>query len=89
VVTAEIAIKHAIGRLKLPATPAELITALLREHGFEPLALEHAHSLELGRLPLHHRDPFDRMLVAQCRIERLHLVSCDRSMGLYDVDILW
>lgn len=56
--------------------------------GFRELPVTHSHAIAAGRLPPHHRDPFDRMLVAQAIIEKLTLVSRDPSIALYDVDVL-
>ena len=56
--------------------------------GFHELPVTHAHGIAAGRLPPHHRDPFDRMLVAQATIEGLTLASRDASVALYDVEIL-
>jgi PIN domain nuclease of toxin-antitoxin system len=56
--------------------------------GFRELPVTHAHAIAAGRLPPHHRDPFDRMLVAQAVTEGLTLLSRDESIALYDVDIL-
>ena len=80
----EITIKQAIGKLGGPADLAERV----RDMGFRELPVTHAHAIAAGRLPPHHRDPFDRMLVAQATIEGLTLVSRDESIALYDVDIL-
>lgn len=83
----EIAIKQGLGRLDLPRNLEESIIA----SGFTPLALSAGHCLEYGRLPLHveHRDPFDRMLVVQARMEQAALVSCDEKMDLYGVERVW
>lgn len=80
----EIAIKHAAGKLKLDGTPAELVNALLDE-GVNPLPIAAAHALQLGRLPALHRDPFDRLLVAQAIVEGLTVVSADPRVLAYDV----
>jgi PIN domain nuclease of toxin-antitoxin system len=56
--------------------------------GFTPLPFEAAHASELGRLPWHHRDPFDRMLIAQARVESLTLATNDRRFAEYDVRLL-
>jgi PIN domain nuclease of toxin-antitoxin system len=80
----EITIKQAIGKLPAPANLAEQV----RDMGFRALPVTHAHGIAAGRLPLHHRDPFDRMLVAQASTEGLTLASRDESIALYDVDIL-
>ena len=80
----EITIKQAAGKLAGPADLAERV----RDMGFRKLPVTHAHAIAAGRLPPHHRDPFDRMLVAQATMEGLKLVSRDKSIALYDVDIL-
>jgi PIN domain nuclease of toxin-antitoxin system len=80
----EITIKQATGKLAGPADLAERV----RDMGFRELPVTHTHAIAAGRLPPHHRDPFDRMLVAQAATEGLTLVSRDESIALYDVDIL-
>ncbi|GIG86015.1 type II toxin-antitoxin system VapC family toxin [Plantactinospora endophytica] len=80
----EITIKQAAGKLAGPADLAERV----RDMGFRELAVTHTHAIAAGRLPSHHRDPFDRMLVAQASVEGLTLASRDASIALYDVDLL-
>ncbi len=80
----EIIIKQTAGKLAGPADLAERV----RDMGFRELPVAHDHAVAAGRLPLHHRDPFDRMLVAQAVTEGLTLVSRDVSIALYDVDVL-
>ena len=80
----EITIKQATGKLAGPADLAEQV----RDMGFRQLPVTYAHAIAAGRLPPHHRDPFDRMLVAQAATEALTLVSRDESIALYDIDIL-
>jgi PIN domain nuclease of toxin-antitoxin system len=80
----EITIKQVAGKLAGPADLAERV----RDMGFRELPVTHAHAIAAGRLPPHHRDPFDRMLVAQAATDGLTLVSRDTSIALYDVDIL-
>ena len=80
----EITIKQSAGKLAGPSDLAECV----RDMGFRELPVTHVHGIVAGRLPLHHRDPFDRMLVAQAVTEGLTLASRDASMALYDVDIL-
>jgi PIN domain nuclease of toxin-antitoxin system len=77
----EIGIRSAQGRLDLPPDFLELV----ERSGFTPLPITFEHALEAGRLPLHHRDPFDRMLVAQARVEGLTLASADEAIREYDV----
>lgn len=81
----EVAIKAALGRVKLPRPFSEGV----EESGFVelPIAFRHADAVEL--LPPHHADPFDRMLVAQARVERLVLVTHDRSFEAYGNPIIW
>jgi PIN domain nuclease of toxin-antitoxin system len=80
----EIAIKKAVGRLDAPNDLADA----LRANEFDTLAISVAHALEAGALPAHHSDPFDRMLIAQARIERLMLVTVDTRFSDYDVELL-
>jgi PIN domain nuclease of toxin-antitoxin system len=80
----EITIKQATRKL---AGPDDL-AARVRDMGFRELPVTYAHAIAAGRLPPHHRDPFDRMLVAQATVEGLTLVSRDESIARYDVDIL-
>jgi PIN domain nuclease of toxin-antitoxin system len=80
----EITIKQAAGKLAGPADLAERV----RDMGFRELAITHAHAVAAGRLPAHHRDPFDRMLVAQATVEGLTLVTRDPEIQRYEVDLL-
>lgn len=80
----EIEIRRATGSLDAPAE----IGAQAIEVGYDPLPITFDHAREAGRLPLHHRDPFDRMLVAQARVEGLTLVTADAALGAYDVPVL-
>ncbi|MBM0224361.1 type II toxin-antitoxin system VapC family toxin [Micromonospora sp. ATA51] len=80
----EITIKQTAGKLAGPADLAERV----RDMGLRELPVTHAHAIAAGRLPFHHRDPFDRMLVAQAVTEGLTLVTRDVSIALYDVDVL-
>ncbi len=80
----EIAIKQALGKLTGPADLPERV----RDMGFRNLPITGAHAMCAGRLPLHHRDPFDRMLVAQAAIEGLTLATRDPAILKYDVNTL-
>ena len=80
----EAAIKISLGRLELP----DRFATGVEESGFEPLPVTFTHAEAVERLPLLHRDPFDRLLVAQARVERLTLVSGDGKLEGYDVDLL-
>jgi PIN domain nuclease of toxin-antitoxin system len=80
----EIAIKTSLGRLRPLRSVAEAVV----DSGFEELPVRLRHADELRTLPLHHRDPFDRMMVAQARVEDLTIVSRDPAFRLYDVPVL-
>jgi PIN domain nuclease of toxin-antitoxin system len=80
----EITIKQTAGKLGGPPDLAERV----RDMGFRELPITHTHCIGAGRLPVHHRDPFDRMLVAQARVEGLTLVTRDSDIQKYDVDLL-
>ena len=84
----EIAIKFAAGRLSLPGKPADLITAWMAATDATPLSVEHRHALSIVSLPLHHRDPFDRMLIAQARVEGMPIMTCDPAFDAYDVKVI-
>ncbi len=71
-----------IGMGKLEADPHELVTGI-RESGFEPLPISPEHALALDGLPNHHKDPFDRILIAQAVSEPLHLVTVDGVLSNY------
>lgn len=75
----EIGIKKSLGKIELPDTFFTSVKAA----GFEILPIQLSHIQVLGELPFHHRDPFDRMLVAQAQHEQLWLVSCDAEINKY------
>jgi PIN domain nuclease of toxin-antitoxin system len=81
----EVAIKVALGRLDLPDTMEAGVLA----SGFEKLLITFSHAARAAALPPHHGDPFDRMLVAQAQAEGLTLVTRDRRLEPYAVEILW
>jgi PIN domain nuclease of toxin-antitoxin system len=87
--TWEIAIKWAVGRLPLPEPPQAFFLPRIASTGVTPLAITHAHALRVGELPDHHRDPFDRMLVAQAQIEGIPILTSDRQLWPYAVELLW
>ncbi len=80
----EAAIKSSVGKLELPKSFSEA----LGDCGFAELLIQFSHAERCAGLPLHHRDPFDRMLVAQSQAEDLLLVTHDRQLRSYDVEIL-
>nr|WP_211113429.1 type II toxin-antitoxin system VapC family toxin [Azospirillum endophyticum] len=81
----ELTIKVGLGKLTLPAG----FHRLLAENGLTILPIDVRHIDRLDRLPRHHGDPFDRMLIAQAQADGLTLVSADRTIRLYDVPVLW
>lgn len=84
----EIAIKIQLGRLDLPDDPKRYVPDRMRAIGAEPLPIEHNHALAVSELPPLHRDPFDRMLVAQARDLRLTIVTADVQIARYEVETL-
>ena len=85
----EIALKHHIGKLPEASRLVDDFDAMLAEQGFEPLAVSLRHALSAGRLPIAHRDPFDRLLIAQALTEDLTLVSNERVFDAAGVVRLW
>ncbi len=85
----EVAIKVHSGKLKLTVPYEDMFPGALSSNGFQALAPDFRHYQELLALPLHHRDPFDRLTIAQARVEELTLVSNDPHFGEYDVRVLW
>jgi PIN domain nuclease of toxin-antitoxin system len=84
----EIVIKHALGKLRLPEPPDRFIPSRLQAFRTGALSIEHQHVLRVGALPSHHRDPFDRLLVAQAQVERMPIVTADPIFKKYDVEII-
>jgi PIN domain nuclease of toxin-antitoxin system len=80
----EIAIKKGLGKLKAPDRLAEI----LPRAGFRPLSVTAAHAEAVASLPLHHADPFDRLLIAQARAEKFTLLTADAQFALYEVDAI-
>lgn len=80
----EVAVKQSIGKLNMPTDLPERI----RDSGFRHLHITAEHGIVAGRLPLIHRDPFDRMLIAQAQVEQLTLVTRDAEIAKYDVETL-
>ncbi len=85
----EIAIKSRLGRLKLPADLEDFIAEQLRINAIQVLPIQMSHALHVFTLPDHHRDPFDRMLVVQSRLERLPILTGDPQIAQYPVTTIW
>lgn len=85
----EIAIKLSINKLPLPKELDRDLLDVVTATGFTPLPVTLEHAYAIRHLPWHHRDPFDRLLIAQSRVERLTIVTDDRMIRRYSVDVLW
>lgn len=86
---AEIAVKVSIGKLRFEEPVDTFVRSRLEIDGIKPLPLYLHHALRVADLPLHHRDPFDRLLVAQAQMEGLPLMTADPKLAEYDVQIIW
>lgn len=85
----EVAIKHSTGKLTLPEPPPIYIPRRLLRDGFETLPVTMAHVLQTHPLPFHHRDPFDRLLIAQSIVENMPIISVDSVFAAYPVQTIW
>jgi PIN domain nuclease of toxin-antitoxin system len=85
----EIAIKARTGRLDLPEDVPAFVHDQVRRNRFTVLPIALRHALQVHALPDHHRDPFDRLLVAQAQVEALPLVSRDTLLAPYAVELRW
>jgi PIN domain nuclease of toxin-antitoxin system len=84
----EIAIKSQLGRLQLQGPPQEFVAEQLAQNRIHSLPILMAHALYVFSLPWHHRDPFDRLLVAQSQLENLPLLTFDEDIAGYDVQLI-
>jgi PIN domain nuclease of toxin-antitoxin system len=85
----EIAIKCSIGKLRLPESPDRYVPKRLASQGMQGMAVEHVHALRVASLPDLHRDPFDRLLVAQAQTENMALLTADPLVAAYEVEAIW
>ncbi len=85
----EIAVKHRLGRLPLPSKPESFVPAQRAAHGIDALALDEEAAVQVAKLPDIHRDPFDRMLIAQAIAGGLVLLTPDDAIREYPVRTLW
>lgn len=85
----ELTIKASLKKLNLPGPPATCIPAFTAKQGLRPLTVNQIHALKVYDLAGHHRDPFDRILIAQAIIEDMTILTADRQFAKYPVDILW
>lgn len=84
----EIVIKYSLGKLTLPAPPPEFIPKLMSEMNLISLDISSSHALGVGKLPWHHRDPFDRLLIAQAQAESLIMLTLDKQFAKYEVEAI-
>jgi len=85
----EIAIKAKLGRLRLPDEPERFILKQLELNVIEVLPVQMSHALHVYALPYHHRDPFDRLLIAQARLEKVPILTADPQISRYEVEVIW
>ncbi len=85
----EIQIKHQLGKLQLRLPLEEIIEEQQQANQIEILPITLSHILELGNLPDHHRDPFDRLLIAQSKVENIPLISRDSEIAKYPIEVFW
>ena len=85
----EIAIKLKLGKINLDDPFSTLLDDQVRRNGFGLLPIEFAHLVTISELPLHHRDPFDRLIIAQSITEQMPIVSIDMAFDAYGITRLW
>ncbi len=79
------AVKISIGKLSIDGAFEEFVPEQMKLNGIQTVPLQFPHIAEVAKLPFHHRDPFDRLLIIQAKIEKMQLVSQDRAFALYDI----
>jgi PIN domain nuclease of toxin-antitoxin system len=85
----EMAIKSSLGKLRLARPVERFVSEQLAANGFHLLNIELRHTALVETLPFHHRDPFDRLLIAQALTEKLTMVSADSAFTTYGVNLVW
>jgi len=85
----EMSIKSSLGKLRLTSLVERFVSEQMTANGFTLLNIELRHAAKVEKLPFHHRDPFDRLLIAQAISEKLTIVSADRVFRDYGVKVLW
>ncbi len=86
--TWEIAIKTGLDKLELPGPVEEVVPQMIEETGVTPVPVLIHHTLGVSALPPHHRDPFDRLLVAQAQSEGVPIMTADRAISMYEVEVV-
>ena len=85
----EIAIKTKLGRLEIAGDPEKLIPEQMVLNAISGLPVQMSHALHVFQLPDLHRDPFDRILIAQARLEEIPIITRDSAISQYDVETIW
>lgn len=85
----EIAIKSSIGKLNLGISIEQLVNEQILGNGIEILNITTEHIALVANLPLHHRDPFDRLIIAQGIVEKIPIIGTDKVFDLYEIQRLW
>jgi PIN domain nuclease of toxin-antitoxin system len=85
----EIGTKYSLGRLPLPEPPERFVPAMREAHAIEALPIDEESVLQVTRLPLLHRDPFDRLLVCQAIVHGMAVLTPDPLVSQYSVRVLW
>lgn len=85
----EITIKYRLGKLSLETDLKTVLTDYIYQNGFVLLPIEIGHFLALDQMPMHHRDPFDRMLISQCVADNMSCVSDDSEFVNYHIEVIW
>ena len=84
----ELAIKDALGKIELPEPVETYVPTRMARQGITALPITHTHALTVSTLPPHHRDPFDRLLIAQAIVERLPILTADAAFDRYGVEVI-
>jgi PIN domain nuclease of toxin-antitoxin system len=85
----EVSIKAGLGKLKLPASPYTCVTAFTEKQSLRSLPITSLHAVKVYDLAPHHRDPFDRLIIAQAMVEEMTVLTADRDFEKYPIDIAW
>jgi PIN domain nuclease of toxin-antitoxin system len=85
----EIAVKYGLGKLNLAEPPATFIRRRIENNGLLELPISMDHATQLQELPTHHRDPFDRLLVAQAMAEAIPMLTADKQLTAYPIECIW
>ena len=85
----EIAIKVSLGKLRIEGALERFLPEQLAANGFRPLAIDLKHAARVATLPFHHRDPFDRLVIAQAMVECVPILSGDRLFDAYPIRRIW